>query len=100
MPPYHQDRTLARRQVLHRGDEGELDRLPLLISGVWRGVAVLDLEHPVAVGVQLAAVGLDEPLELGFVGSRRRRHRPKLATALSGDRCHPLTKSLFYLLRR
>ena len=52
-----QHRPLARRQVLHRGDEGELDRLALLVAGVGGGVAVLDLERLVGVGLEPDLLG-------------------------------------------
>ena len=52
-----QDRALARRQLLHRGDEGELDRLALLVAGVRRGVAVLDLQRLVRVGLEPDLLG-------------------------------------------
>ena len=40
-----QHRALARRQVLQRGDERELDRLALLVAGLGPGAAVRDLER-------------------------------------------------------
>src|SRR5262249_59101822 len=45
-----QDGALVRRQQLQGRDEGELDRLPLLVSRVRRGVAVLQAERVGRVG--------------------------------------------------
>ena len=46
-----QHRALVRRQQLKRGDEGEFDGLALLVAGVGRGVAVLDTQGLVGVGL-------------------------------------------------
>jgi len=40
---------LARRQVLERRDEGELERLALLVAGLRRGVALLQPQHLVRI---------------------------------------------------
>ena len=46
-----QHRALVRRQVLKRGDEGELDALALLVARLGRGVAVLERRALVGVGL-------------------------------------------------
>ena len=76
-----QDRPLARRQLLHRRDEGELERLELLVAGVGRGVAVLDLQRLVRVGLEPDL--LADRVARGLVGIGRGpvldRQQPPLA---------------------
>ena len=79
-----QDRALARRQVLHRGDEGELDRLALLVGGVGRGVAVLDLERLVGVGLDPDLLG--DRLARRLVADRPSARTPPAAAAACGGR--------------
>ena len=61
--------ALARRQVLERGDERELDALALLVASLGRGEAVLEAEP--LVRVRLDPDRLDERL-----GRGRRAGRP------------------------
>ena len=61
-----QRRALAWRQVLERGDEGELDALALLVARLGRRVAVLHAELLVRVG--LDPDGLDDGLARSRVG--------------------------------
>jgi hypothetical protein len=57
--------------VLHRGDEGELQRLALFVTGVRGGVTVLDLER--LVGERLEPDLLGDRLAGWLVGIGGRR---------------------------
>src|SRR5262249_22978428 len=79
-----EDRSLAARQVLEGGDEGQFDALAPLIAGLWRGGPVLDPEGVVGVGRQpnwlpQAPVGWAARALLGEVRAGRWRRRSRSA---------------------
>src|SRR5215218_4564528 len=49
--------STARRRVLQRGDERQLDALTLLVAGLWRGPAIHQAELLVRVGLDPDRLG-------------------------------------------